>query len=205
MTSVRGSVPQQRLTDLHRDPRYVATIYPDPAKLKTLSLEQPLARAAWPIEGSGGLSQSLMYAVIRHESRFYPGAISPVGAMGLFQFMPYVFRSLDRRWSLLENSGARSDVEYLLEPGNSIQLWARWVNAEIGFQQRNGFAMALMKHQAGSGNVRSWRRYWEKLGPEDDIEYRIETARFNVTRNFVRRTLQDIAIVEATGFFGDRP
>ena len=67
------------------------------------------------------------------------------------------------------------------------------------------FALALMKHQAGSGNVQRWHQYWEKLGSEDDIEYRIETARFNETRNFVRRTLQDIAVVEAAGFFEDRP
>ena len=205
MTSVRGNVPRQRITDLHKDPRYVASIYPAPSDLKTLALEQPLASAAWPIDGTGALSQCLMYAVIRHESRFYPGAISPVGALGLFQFMPYVFRSLDQRWDLLKNSGAQSDIEYLLEPGKSIQLWARWVNAEIGFQQRNGFALALMKHQAGSGNVQRWHQYWEKLGSEDDIEYRIETARFNETRNFVRRTLQDISVVEAAGFFEDRP
>ena len=205
MTAIRGNVSRQRIADLQEDPRYVATVYPDPADLKTLSLQQLLATAAWPIEGSGSLSQSLMYAVIRHESRFYPGAISRVGALGLFQFMPYVFRSLDRRWNLLQNSGARSTVEYLLDPEKNIELWARWANAEIGFKQRDGFAIALMNHQAGSGNVRSWRRYWEKLGSTDDLEYRIETARFNVTRNFVRRTLRDIAIVEATGFFEDRP
>ena len=204
MTSLRRNLPRRRITELHKDPRYLATIYPDPAHLKTLSLEQPLASAAWPIEGSSSLSQSLMYAVIRHESRFYPGAISPAGALGLFQFMPYVFRSLDQRWNLLQNSGARSDVEYLLAPEKSIQLWARWVKAEIGFQRRNGFAMALMRHQAGSGNVRGWLSYWDKLGSKDDIEYQIETARFNKTRNFVRQTLQDIAIVEAMGFFEDR-
>ena len=200
-----GNLPWQRITNLHNDARYLATVYPDPVHLKTLSLEQPLASAAWPIEGSSSLSQSLMYAVIRHESRFYPRAISPVGALGLFQFMPYVFKRLNHRWNLLQNSSARSGVEYLLAPEKNIQLWARWVNAEIGFQQRDDFAIALMKHQAGAGNVRAWHSYWEKLGLENDIEYRIETARFNVTRNFVRRTLQDIVIVEATGFFEDRP
>ena len=205
MTTVRGNVPRRRIIELQADPRYVATVYPDPADLDALSLQQRLAGAAWPIEGSGSLSQSLMYAVIRHESRFYPGAISRVGALGLFQFMPYVFRSLDRRWNLLRDSGARTAVEYLLNPEKNIELWARWANAEIGFRQRDDFAIALMKHQAGSGNVRRWRLYWEKLGLMDDIEYRIETARFNVTRNFVRRTLRDISIVESAGFFEDRP
>ena len=205
MTSVRGNLARQRITNLHGDSRYLTTVYPDPARLRTLSVAQPMASAAWPIEGSDSLSQSLMYAVIRHESRFYPGAISRVGALGLFQFMPYVFRSLDRRWHLLQNSDASSAIEYLLAPEKSIRLWARWVNAEIGFQKRNDFAMALMKHHAGAGNVRRWRGYWQKLGSEDDIEYRIETARFNATRNFVRSTLRDIAIVDAMGFFEDQP
>ena len=201
MTWVRGNPPRQRIAELQRDPRYVRTLYPDPAHLKTLSLGQPLASAAWPIDGSRSLSQSLMYAVMRHESRFYPGAISQEGALGLFQFMPWVFKRLDERWNLLQSSGERSDVEYLLAPEKNVRLWARWVRAEIGFQKRNDFAMALMKHQAGSRYVRSWNSYWKKLGSADDIEYRIDTARFRVTRNFVRRTLRDISIVEAAGFF----
>ena len=200
MAHVRSNAPRQRLTELQKDARYLASSYPDPATLKTLPLRQPLARAAWSIDGSTALSQSLMYAVMRHESGFYPGAISSEGAMGLFQFMPYVFRSLDQQWGLLRDSSARSDVEYLLEPENSIRLWAR-AHFEYGFDGRNDFSLSLMNHQAGPGNVRSWSSYWKKLGPEDDIEYRLETARFNATRNFVRRTLRDIAIVEAAGFF----
>lgn len=42
----------------------------------------PLANAAWLIDGSDALSQSLMYAVIRSESKFYPKAISPNGSLG---------------------------------------------------------------------------------------------------------------------------
>lgn len=203
MSFVRSGAPQQRLTELQKDPRYLATAYPDPANLKTL--EQPLARAAWPIDNSTGLSQSLMYAVIRHESRFYPEAISREGALGLFQFMPWVFDGLNRRWKLLHKSGARSDTEYLLDPGRNTELWARWVNDEFSLEHRDGIAMALMKHHAGSGNVGRWSKYWKKLGPEDDLEYRIETARFNETRNFVHGALRDTAIVDAAKFFEGRP
>lgn len=167
--------------------------------------ERGLARAAWPIDDSTAPSQSLMYAVMRHESRFYPGAISKVGAVGLFQIMPEVFNSLDKNkkppWNLLQASGARSYLEYLLDPERSIQLWARWVVNEFHLKHRDGVAMTLMKHQAGTANLNSWGGYWKKLGAEEDLEYRIETARFNATRNFVRLALQDTAIVDAAKFF----
>jgi hypothetical protein len=198
MTFPRGSKRSARLTSLQGDPRYLQTAYPNPKDLKDLS--EPLTNASWDIEGSRGLSQSILYSVIRHESRFYPRAISLEGALGLCQFMPRVFRDLDIKWGLLAESGVTSDIEYLFDPGRNTRLWARWVNAEFPIHQRDGLAMSLMKHQAGRGNVAQWSRYWNELGLEDDLEYRIETARFNATRNFVRRVLQDTAIVEATAF-----
>jgi tetratricopeptide (TPR) repeat protein len=198
MTFVRGDAPQARITNLQRDPRYLATVYPDPVKLEFL---KPLYDAAWPIDGSRELSQSLMYAMVRHESRFYPQAISREGALGLFQLMPDLFHSLDRRWGLLAESNLPSYVDYLLEPELNIWLWARWVNAEFPLRSRKGLAMAMMKHQAGSVNVRHWDGYWEAFGADDDVEFRIETARFNETRNFVRRALRDTTIVDAAGFF----
>lgn len=200
MTTVRGNAPRARIGELQRDARYLATVYPNP---RTLRIVEPLAHAAWPIEGSRGLSQGLMYSVIRQESRFYPRAISQAGALGLFQFMPAVFDALDRRWRLLAQSNAPSGVEYLFDPDRNTRLWARWVNDEFPVESRSGIAMALMKHQAGSANVRRWGDYWQKLGDEADLEYRVETARFNVTRNFVRGVLRDTAIVDAGGLFED--
>ena len=213
MTSVSSSTLRQRLTtDLQKDSRYLATVYPDPAKLKTFSLEQLLARESWPIEESNSLSQSLMYAVMRHESRFYPEAISEKGAMGLFQFMLRTFRRLKKEskkeWESLKNESRdvqwRAAFEYLREPANSINLWARWVTKELKVKQRRDLAIGLMKHQGGSGNVARWHCYWKKVRSEDDIEYKIETVGYNATRNFVRGTLRDIAIVEAAGFFEGR-
>jgi hypothetical protein len=118
--------------------------------------------------------------------------------------MPAVFHSLDRRWNLLAESNLPSHVEYLLDPEHNIRLWARWVIAEFPLTSRKGLAMAMMKHQAGSGNVGHWDAYWKKFGADDDVEYRIETARFNDTRNFVRGAIRDTMIVDAAGFFAGR-
>jgi soluble lytic murein transglycosylase len=138
-----------------------------------------------------------MFAMIRHESAFYPEAISQVGALGLFQIMPATFSELDRKWHLLKQGGAVSDVEYLLDPARNVALWARWWQAELS---GDDLVVAVMKHSAGKGNVSKWT-YWRQWGVEGDVEYRIETIRFPETRNFVRWVLQDTALLDAAGFF----
>ena len=147
MTFPRGDEERQRLTELQKELPYLATVYSDLEGMP--SLTEPLAAAAWPIEGSTSLSQSLMYAIMRHESRFYAGAISAAGALGLFQFMPETFRELDEKWGLLQISNKESSVDYLLDPGLNTELWARWVAYSFPINNRDGIALSVMKHQAG--------------------------------------------------------
>ena len=194
-TGADGDTP---LSVLQHDARYLATAYPDVAALG--SIPRLFARAAWPVDGSDALSQTLMYAVARQESRFHPAAISQAGAMGLFQFMPATFRGL-RGDQLLRSSGIPSDAEYLLDASRNVALWARWIQDEHRLTRREEIADVLMRHQAGSGNVGRWRAFWQDLGVGDDLELRIETARFPETRNFVRWTLRNLVIVDASGMF----
>ena len=100
-----------------------------------------------------------------------------------------------------QRRGVGSD--YLLNPDRNIALWARWVNERFSIEHRDGIASAVMKHQAGPGNVDRWNDYWARVGAEDDLEYQIETAPRPATRNFVRRVLRDITIVDAAEMFSD--
>jgi len=196
-----GDGRRERLTSLQRDPRYLATMYSSLDRLK--AVDQALAGAAWPIDGSPAVSQSLMYAVMRHESGFYPSAISRVGALGLFQFLPSTFVSLDRAWRLRQSAGVQSMVEYLLDPQRNTSLWARWMKTEFKLGHRNEIATVMMKHQAGA--IATSIDFWNRLGAAGDVEFRVETVRFNATRNFVRLVLQDTIIVDAAGFLESRP
>ena len=148
-----------------------------------------------------------MYAVIRNESRFYAGAISLAGAVGLFQFMPHVFRNLKTSLRLAEQVGTQSDFDFLSVPRNNVSVWSKWVAAEeFGFDNRDGLAIGLMKHHAGSGNLRRWNRTWMTIRPgnrEADVEFRMDTPGFNSTRVFVQAVLRDIAIAEASEIFRD--
>ena len=194
-------------TELQTDPSYLATVYPALAELQPLDLDQALIDHAWDVGGSTELSRSLMYAVIRNESRFYAGAISPVGAVGLFQFMPHVFRGLKRSLNLASQVGTQSDFDFLSVPRNNISVWSEWVAAEkFGFDERDGLAMGLMKHHGGSGNLQRWNRTWNTIRPagrEADVEFRMDTPGFSATRIFVHKVLRDVAIAEASGIFRD--
>lgn len=196
LTMVRSEEPRELASALQNDRQYLATAYP-------VILREPIENASWVIDGSLGTSRSLMYSVIRHESRFYPGAISRVGAIGLFQIMPKTFTGLDRDWNLIQNSGKKGTTEYLLAPKLNARLWARWAQERLHIRERDGIALALMAHHAGMGNLNTWNDYWRKMGIVDDLEYKIETGRFNATRNFVRAVLADLAIVDAAGFLGE--
>ena len=144
-----------------------------------------------------------MYAVMRNESQFYARAISSIGALGLFQFMPTTFEGLNKKWKVTELNGPSSVVDYLLDPAHNINLWARWANDDLKIPQQGEVDIGVMEHQAGAGNVKRWRRYWDAMGAPGDIEYRIETARFPATRVFVRSVLADLAIADSTGLFAN--
>jgi len=85
---------------------------------------------AWEIsevilaESSGyGLDPMLVLAVIDVESKFQYGAVSPAGARGIMQILPYVAKSLAERIGLHQLSHARSfRPEFLDDPVLNIKL-----------------------------------------------------------------------------------
>ena len=202
MMFLRNDAERKRWLRLQKEAPYLATVYPDVERIPVLA--ESLEAASWDIDGAPGLSQAIMYAVIRHESGFYPRAISAQGALGLFQFMPQTFRALTGERGVMPNTEGQSEVDYLLDPRRNIALWARWVDAEFPIERRRNILSSIMRHQAGSGNVAEWREYWESARALDDIEFQIETVRFLSTRGFLRRVLRDTIIADAAGIFVDR-
>ncbi|MBI4640711.1 MAG: transglycosylase SLT domain-containing protein [Candidatus Tectomicrobia bacterium] len=178
---------EQRVT-AQRDEHYLATAYP-------IVFERSIKQSST----ARNVRPALLYGVMRQESLFYPAALSPRGALGLFQFIPATFQELNRRWKLLETSGISSREAFLLDPELSIDLGARWFKDELLSRQRNNVLLALMEHHAGYPAVREWIAYWRRLGRDNDLEYMIETIRIVTTGIFIRRVLSDMAIVEASG------
>ena len=166
---------------------YLATAYP--LEIFNKSITKTSVGRNVPFE--------LLYSIIRRESNFYPEAISEGNALGLFQFIPYTFEKLDKRWKLLGSSGIDSLYSYLLDPDRNIDLGARLLKEELLERYHGNILLALMGHNAGYYAVENWLSKWKELGRCNDIEYMIETIRFVQTRIFIRGVITDMAIVYA--------
>jgi hypothetical protein len=199
MTHVRDDASHRRIIELQNDPRFLATVYPGIDALGTL--KEALADAAWQIEGSTALSESLMYAVIRRESAYYSGAISAVGALGLFQIMPLTFENRPECWTLRTTGQKPTSTSYLFDPVRNTQFWSCWVRKEFEPRTRDGIALMLANHHAGAGRLGAWMKTWKGRAVERDLELQIDTYRFPATSVFVRYALSDVAIADAGGLF----
>ena len=212
MTSVKyhsdsiSYTERRRLTAMQRHEEYLATAYPSLRRFPPIA--DYLVNATWEIDGSRELSLGLMYAVIRHESRFYFDAISPPGAMGLFQIMPEVFDNVNERYfrNRLLGGASMTARDFLFDPARNTALWACWRSRhENRIAERGQLAESLMQHQAGPGNLGRWQRssYGRNAQADRDVEFMIEVAGFPESRNFVSLALNDIAIAEAAEIAGD--
>ena len=172
------------------DPGYLAIAYP-----KTF---EPLIKK---YSKEFKLPEAFLYAVIRHESSFFTSALSPAGALGLFQFIPSTFDGLDKSWNLLRERGKNSREEFLLNANDNIYLGARWFRQEILPKQGGNILFALMEHNAGPKAVKEWQGTWQRQDRIEDYEFMIETVRFAETRSFVRGVLNSYWIVQAAGIY----
>lgn len=200
MTNVRDKASHRHITELQNDPRFLATVYPDINALG--ALKESLADAAWQIDGSTMLSESLMYGVIRQESAYYSGAISTAGALGLFQIMPLTFEGRPKCWIPPTTGRKPTPSSYLFDPVRNTKFWSCWVRTEFDPRTRDGIVLMLARHHAGTENVREWMETWKERAIEHDLELQVETYRFRATTVFVRYVLSDVAVAEAAGFFG---
>ena len=186
------SVSEQRAA-MERVKFYLATAYPSCFR------QEILAAASNKAGGSYQVSPEMLYSIVRRESLFCSTALSKAGALGLFQFMPGTFNSLNTKWKLLRDSGAPSRETFLLNPKQSISLGARWFNEELLPRHDGNVLFAVMDHNVGPGNVRQWKQYWKDLDKLDDVEYVVETIRARETRTFTRKTLGDLMVADAIG------
>lgn len=147
------------------------------------------------------LPGALLYAVIRHESAFETTALSPAGGLGLFQFIPRTFKTLDERYKVLNKRRKESRTEFLLNPEDSIYLGALWFRKELYRTQGKNLLWALMEHNAGLPAVKEWKTKWRDWSRIGDYEFMVDAVRFAETRTFVRGVINTYWIVEAASLY----
>jgi soluble lytic murein transglycosylase-like protein len=131
-----------------------------------------------PYSPTGGytIDPALVLAFVRIETRFQPGAVSPVGAMGLMQIMPRTAREL----------GGASAEDDLLDPEYNMTLGQRYIARWLK-HYHGGIIQTAAAYNAGPGKVSSWTA--ARAGKEDDSLMFIESMRAPDTRSYVKRLL----------------
>ena len=123
----------------------------------------------------------LVAAVIKNESEFRPGAVSPVGAVGMMQIMPETGEWIAGQMGLADYS-----VDSLYNPGINIRMGC-WYLSELKFEFRDNLLLMMMAYNAGRGNTHGWMNAngWDYTFGE------IRKIPYPESRNYVASVLHD--------------
>jgi soluble lytic murein transglycosylase len=127
------------------------------------------------------LDPYLVASLIRQESEFNPGAISPANACGLMQLLPSVGRMMAR-----EEGISHFDASQLFDPATNIRLGTRYLRQTM---DRFGGVpeYALAAYDAGDDRVVDWKA----AGPYQGIDEFVESIPFTETREYVEAILRN--------------
>lgn len=127
-----------------------------------------------------GVSEALVLSIMRAESHFFQHAISPVGARGLMQLMPYTAEQVAR----LVGDTHFADLD-LSEPDVNIRYGTRYL-ARLSKQFQGLTPLVAAAYNAGPHRVNSWLNSFGSL----DMDEFVEHIPFVETRNYVKKVLR---------------
>ncbi|MFD1380715.1 lytic transglycosylase domain-containing protein [Fodinicurvata halophila] len=139
------------------------------------------------------MDRALLYAFMRQESNFQPGASSGLGARGLMQIMPATARYLaSKRESLQPISGQPLD-----KPDVNLAYAQQYLLYLMEEQAAGGDLIRLMiSYNAGPGNLQKWEEQLADATGDvlaDPLLF-LESLPSYETRHFVRRVLTNLWI-----------
>jgi soluble lytic murein transglycosylase len=122
-----------------------------------------------------------VWAIMRSESLYKPDVISPVGAKGLMQLMPFTANNLSK----LEG-GQAVDPNDLLNPETNIRFGAQYL-ARLQSKFKGQLALAAAAYNAGPHRVESWLVNFGHLETDEFVEH----IPFLETRNYVKKVVRN--------------
>lgn len=156
----------------------------EPEDLRTLAYPRPFWSEIRAAAGRAGVDPRLLVALMRRESRFDPRARSAVGALGLFQIMPYTATELAPGLGL-----AVSTDDEVLEPRVNAAIAAALVG-RLTKLFGNALPPLVASYNAGEDRVSDWWRASATLPPE----LFVEMIPYAETRGFVREVLTNLEV-----------
>ena len=154
-----------------------------------------LPEAGWPIaaEPPGGpVDTSVALGLIRQESSFDIAAISPSGARGLMQLMPFTAQTVAKQIGT-----ATSLVSLTSDPAHNMRLGTEYLHQMLE-RFDNSLPLAIAAYNAGPHRVDEWlvENGDPRLGPIEMLDW-LELIPINETRNYVQRVLENIVVYRA--------
>ncbi len=137
---------------------------------------RPWAEETRAAAGDSGLSELLLYAMVRSESFFDPKIRSVAGASGLTQLMDTTAADMARKKKLAEYD--------VLDPATNLDLGAAYLG-ELVTRLDGHVIDAVFSYNAGINRVRQWRR---AFGSGDDDLF-LESVPYAETREYGRKVL----------------
>ncbi|MBI4410996.1 MAG: transglycosylase SLT domain-containing protein [Deltaproteobacteria bacterium] len=151
-----------------KEPRYWAMAY-------------PLAYFQWVDIFSErlNLDKYLTWSVMREESAFRPSVVSKAYAIGLMQMIPQTGKEVA---SLLGKTGFRP--EDLKDPMTNIEFGMHYLKNRLD-EFEGKMIYALASYNAGPDAVNRWRRWGDKLSPDEFVEL----IPYDETRDYVKKVM----------------
>ncbi|MEM7018517.1 MAG: transglycosylase SLT domain-containing protein, partial [Pseudomonadota bacterium] len=153
-----------------------------------LNLRFPTPYAQWVGQYSQdqALNHTWVYAVMRQESAFNPGARSSANARGLMQLLPETARNVSRKAKIpLKNTAE------LYEPEINIRLGTAYLKQLLDKFNGNKL-VATASYNAGPGRGTRWAETFNCL----PVDIWIEVIPFEQTRDYVQRVMSYAAIFD---------
>lgn len=150
----------------------------------------PFWTAGYPLAYTGlvrqhvaenGLSEGLVYALIRAESGFSPGIKSHAGAIGLMQMMPDTARQTARE------KGAFNPMR-LTSPEYNIKLGTKHLR-DLMKEHQGDVVHVAAAYNAGSGALERWKTNLKGLKKDEFIE----SIPYQETRDYVKKVYASAA------------
>lgn len=126
------------------------------------------------------ISQEWIWAIMRTESLYRTDVISPVGARGLMQLMPFTARNLYK----VSGDKIPENMD-LLNPEINIRLGGQYL-ARLGLKFSGQLPLVAAAYNAGPHRVESWLMNFGHL----DVDEFVEHIPFLETRNYVKKVVR---------------
>ena len=121
----------------------------------------------------------LMWSIMKAETQFKADAISPVGAVGLMQFMPYTSQKVAQ---LLKEPD--HNPRLLFNPDAAVQHGAAYLK-KLSREFDNQLPLVAAAYNGGPHRVKLWLRNFGDI----DFDVFVEHIPFGETRTYVKRVL----------------